>query len=75
MVLYYTLSEQIAHSTSHLHLKDISEFLHGSVMTKNLTLQRPLKISTCASFVQFDVWHRPPAVIVQLGQIDKQGSE
>ncbi len=26
------LSEQIAHSTVDLHLKEISEFLHGSVM-------------------------------------------
>ncbi len=34
-----TLSEQMAHSTVDLHLKEISEFLHGSVMKKNFTLQ------------------------------------
>ncbi len=34
-----TLSEQIAHSTVDLHLKENSEFLHGSVMNKNVTLQ------------------------------------
>ena len=32
--LQYTLSEQIAHSTADLHLKEISEFLHGSVGNK-----------------------------------------
>ena len=37
-----TLSEQIAHSTVDLHLKQISEFLHGSVMNKNLTLPWPI---------------------------------
>ncbi len=32
-----TLSEQIAHSTVDLHLKEISEFLHGSAMNKRYT--------------------------------------
>ncbi len=37
-----TLSEQIAHSTVDLHLKEISEFLHGSalVMNKNKSYTR-----------------------------------
>ena len=33
-----TLSEQLAHSAVDLHLKEISEFLHGSEMNKNPTL-------------------------------------
>ncbi len=33
-----TLSEQLAHSAVDLHLKEISEFLHGSEMKKNPTL-------------------------------------
>ncbi len=37
-ILAHALSEQIAHSTVDLHLKEISEFLHGSVMNKNLSL-------------------------------------
>ncbi len=32
-----TLSEQIAHSTVYTHLKEISEYLHGSVMNTNFT--------------------------------------
>ncbi len=34
-----TLSEQLAHSAVDLHLKEISEFLHGSEMNENPTLQ------------------------------------
>ena len=33
------LSEQIAHSTVDLKLKEISEFLHGSVMNKTHKIQ------------------------------------
>ncbi len=73
--LMSSLSEQIAHSTVDLHLREISGYLHGSVMNKNFTLPGPLKITQCASFVQFTVWHRPLAVVVQLRQIANQGSE
>ena len=38
-----TLSEQIARSTVDLHLKEISEFLHGSVMNKDFTLPHSQK--------------------------------
>ncbi len=37
-IRHHTLSEQIAHSTVDLHLKEISEFLHCSVMNKDFTL-------------------------------------
>ncbi len=37
-VNYFTLSEQIAYSAVDLHLKEVSEFLHGSEMNKNPTL-------------------------------------
>ncbi len=43
-----TFSEQIGHSTVDLHLKEISEFLHGGVMNKDFTLPWPLKRSQCA---------------------------
>ncbi len=33
-----TLSEQLAHSAVNLHLKEISEFLHGSEVNKNPSL-------------------------------------
>ncbi len=33
-----TISEQLAHPAVDLHLKETSEFLHGSEMNKNLTL-------------------------------------
>ncbi len=36
--LFHTLSEQIAHSTVDLHLKEINEFLRGSMMNKNFIL-------------------------------------
>ncbi len=39
-----TLSEQITHSTVDLHLKEISEFLHSSVMNKDFTLPNTHKI-------------------------------
>ncbi len=35
----HALSEQIAHSTVDLHLKKISEFLHGSVMNKHTRIK------------------------------------
>ncbi len=41
-----TLSEQIAHSTVDLHLKEISEFIHGSVMNKDKTSHDPFKSYT-----------------------------
>ncbi len=44
-----TLSEQIAHSTVDLHLKEISEFLHGSMMNKDFTL--PFSLN-CVSTVE-----------------------
>ncbi len=40
-----TLSEQLAHSAVDLHLKEISEFIHGSEMNKNPTLPCPLQIN------------------------------
>ncbi len=60
---YDSLSEQLAHSAVDLHLKEISEFPHGSEMNKTPTLPWPLQIAEWASFVQLDVWHRPPTVI------------
>ncbi len=69
------LSEQLAHSAVDLHLKEISEFLHGSEVDKNPTLPWPLQRPQCGSFMQLNVWHRPPAIIFQLRQIAKQGSE
>ena len=37
-IVVSTLSEQMAHSIVDLHLKEISEYHHGSVMKKNFTL-------------------------------------
>ncbi len=61
----HALSEQLAHSAVDLHLKEISEFLHGSEMNKNPTLPWPLQIAECASYVQLNVWHRPPTVMIK----------
>ncbi len=49
-----TLSEQLAHSAVDLHLKEISEFLHGSEMNKNPTLPWPLQID-----INDKIFHAP----------------
>ena len=55
-----TLSEQLAHSTVDHHLKEISEFLHGSVMNKKFTFPCGTKVTpesaaqhTCIKFSRY----------------------